>query len=110
MTSCCSRTPRLDDGVLDVVALRPDGVVGWANVMYRVLIEHRIMRRKADSTTLPLNKGGRKRLDSLHYLRGRTVEVRLDEPEVFEIDGDDMGEVVGFTLTVEPQALTVRVP
>lgn len=100
----------VDDGVLDVVALRPDGVVGWLSVFFRVLVGHRRMRGTADSTTLPLNKGGRKELESLRYLRGHSVEVRLEEPEPFELDGDEMGDVVGFLLTLDPQGLRVRVP
>ncbi|WP_245528841.1 diacylglycerol/lipid kinase family protein [Beutenbergia cavernae] len=100
----------IDDGVLDVVALRPDGVVGWLSVFFRVLVGHRGMRGQGDSTTLPLNKGGRKRLDSLRYLRGRRIEVRLAESEPFELDGDEMGDVTGFTMTVEPGALAVCVP
>ncbi|WP_460980186.1 diacylglycerol/lipid kinase family protein, partial [Pseudactinotalea suaedae] len=100
----------IDDGVLDLVALRPDGAVGWATVIFRVLVEHRIMRRKPDSTTLPLNKGGSMQLDALKYLRGERIEVRLNAPEPFELDGDEMGDVVAFTMSVEPQGLTVRVP
>lgn len=100
----------IDDGVLDVVALRPDGALGWASVFFRVLVEHRIMRRKPDSTVLPLNKVGSKQLDALKYLRGRRIEVRLDEPEPFEVDGDEVGDVVAFTMTVEPGSLLIRVP
>ncbi len=100
----------VDDGVLDVVALRPDGVVGWVSVFFRVLVEHRRMRGQSESTSLPLNKGGRKRLESLRYLRGTTIRARLAEPEPFELDGDEMGDVVAFTMTVEPGSLTVRVP
>jgi diacylglycerol kinase (ATP) len=100
----------IDDGVLDLVALRPDGVLGWITVIARVLVEHRLMRRRPDSTTLPLNRGGALELDALKYLRGKRFEVRLSEPEPFELDGDEMGEVVGFTMSVEPGGLTVRVP
>jgi diacylglycerol kinase (ATP) len=100
----------IDDGVLDIVALRPDGVVGWVSVFFRVLVEHRGMRAVDDSTRLPMNKGGRKELESLNYLRGARLEVRLADAEAFELDGDEMGDVVGFTMTVDPQALTVRVP
>lgn len=100
----------IDDGVLDLVALRPDGLVGWAQVFFRVLVEHRVMRRQPDSTWLPLNKGGAKRLDSLRYRRGQRFDVRLSEPEPFELDGDEMGEVVGFSMGVEAGGLVVRVP
>lgn len=100
----------IDDGVLDVVALRPDGALGWFTVLFRVLVEHRIMRRKPDSSVLPLNKVGAKQLDAMKYLRGSRIEVRLSDPEPFEVDGDEMGEVVAFTMTVEPQGLLVRVP
>lgn len=100
----------LDDGVLDVMALRPDGVIGWLTVFVRVFIGHRIMRRNSGSTTLPLNRIGSRELDAMRYLRGRAVEVRLEEPELFELDGDDMGDVVGFHLTVDDSGLTVRVP
>ncbi|WP_156253744.1 diacylglycerol/lipid kinase family protein [Pseudactinotalea terrae] len=100
----------LDDGVLDLVALRPDGALGWLSVLFRVLVEHPFMRRRPDSTSLPLNKRGPKQLDALRYRRGKRFEVRLSEPEPFELDGDEMGDVVAFTMTVEPGGLTVRVP
>lgn len=91
----------VDDGVLDVVALRPDGLVGWVTVLFRVLVEHQRMRHVDASTRLPLNKGGGKRLESLRYLRGTKVEVILKAPEPFELDGDEMGEVTAFTMTLE---------
>lgn len=101
---------RVDDGVLDVVALRPDGVLGWATVAFRIFVEHRVMRRQPDSTTLPLNRGGRKRIDAMRYARGTRLEARFAAPEEFELDGDEMGEITAVTFTLDPQGLRVRLP
>lgn len=98
----------IDDGLLDVVMLRPEGVGGWARVWVGIVWENGVLRRSSV---------GRKLLDlrskpvrALRYLRGRRIEVRLDRPEDFELDGDEFGVVTGFRARLDPAALVVRIP
>lgn len=101
---------RADDGVLDVVALRPRGVFGWAQIALRLAeqmlqkLRHRIRRRDARVT------GSDQDLKSLQYVTGKKFSVTLQEPELFEVDGDEAGEVIAFTVTVDHLGLTIRLP
>lgn len=95
----------VDDGLLDVVVLKPETVRGWLAVVFKVFWENGVVRRT------PLGK----RLSgidiaSMDYKQGRKLEVRLSKPEEIELDGDPFGETTGFTVTVEPGALRVMVP
>jgi diacylglycerol kinase family enzyme len=98
----------IDDGLFDIVTLRPEGFGGWAQVWIGIVWENGVMRR----STI-----GRKLLDlrqrpvrALRYLRGRRLEGRLERPEEFELDGDECGQIVGFRARVDPAALVVRLP
>lgn len=101
----------IDDGVLDVVSLRPDGPIGWVTIWSKVLVEHAILRRSEVGRKLVGDRHGRaKHIRALRYLRGKEIQVQLSDPEEFEMDGDAFGEVTAFTIRVEPGALAVRVP
>jgi diacylglycerol kinase family enzyme len=98
----------IDDGLFDIVTLRPEGFGGWARVWVGLVWENGVLRR----STI-----GRRLLDlrqrpvrALRYLRGRRIEGRLDRPEEFELDGDECGEIVAFRARVDPAALIVRLP
>jgi len=100
----------VDDGVLDVVALRPDGLLGWITIWAKILVEHGIMRRGDIGRKLVGGPDGApKNIRALRYLRGSSFRVQLRDPEEFELDGDAFGEVREFTTTLEPGGLTVRV-
>jgi len=101
----------IDDGQLDMVALRPDGLLGWLTIWSKVLVEHAILRRSEVGRKLVGDRDGRPRhIRALRYLRGRRIRVQLREPEEFELDGDTFGEVSEFVVEVDPGALSVRVP
>lgn len=98
----------IDDGLFDIVTLRPEGVGGWARVWVGIVWENGVLRRSTF---------GRKLLDlrqrpvrALRYLRGRRIEGRLDRPEEFELDGDECGVITAFRAHVDPAALLVRMP
>jgi diacylglycerol kinase family enzyme len=44
------------------------------------------------------------------YLTGRDLRLTLDEPEEFQLDGDEFGELKSVHAWVDPGALDVRVP
>lgn len=97
----------LDDGVLDIVALRPEGFFGWAQVWVKIVWENGVLRRSSVGRKM---MGFSREIRTLRYLTASTFEVRLDRPEEFELDGDEFGVVTGFRTEVDAGALTVRVP
>ena len=91
----------VDDGVLDVVAVEPQGRFGWVRVAWKVLVDNAIFRGRKRS------QGGNRELS---YQQCRRIEVWLREPEEIELDGDHFGEVTSVTVTVEPKGLQVMMP
>lgn len=95
----------VDDGVLDIAALRPESLLGWLQALTKIVWENGIVRR------LPWgDKAPRSKLDSLVYSTGTDLDLRLDEPAEVELDGDPFGEAIGFRVKVDPGSLVVRVP
>jgi len=97
----------VDDGMFDIVALRPEGFFGWVQIWVKIVWENGVLRRSQMGRKL---MGLTKEVRPLRYLQGRDLVMRLDRPEEFELDGDGFGKVVALKATVDPLALTVRVP
>jgi diacylglycerol kinase (ATP) len=97
----------VDDGVFDIVALRPEGFVGWAQIWVKIVWENGVLRRSSVGRKL---MGLSREIRTLRYLKASKFEVRLDRAEEFELDGDDFGVVIGFRAEIDAGALTVRVP
>lgn len=83
---------RLDDGLLDVGVLAPDGPLGWARVATRVITNSRYEDRQ------------------LERFRARRVEITADIPLPREVDGEVIFRGRSLTLEVRPHALVVRAP
>jgi diacylglycerol kinase family enzyme len=83
---------RPDDGWLDVVAISPRGMVGWAAVTASVVSR---MRRGH-----PL----------VERFRCRRVEIRAEKPVHMQLDGDPAGRARVLRATVDPGTLLIRVP
>jgi YegS/Rv2252/BmrU family lipid kinase len=81
-----------DDGQLDIYVASPHRLTQWIRVFARL-----ITRRS----------NGEDRVDQW---RGRRVEIRLDEPDSYQLDGDVVGELRRLVAEVQPEALSVRVP
>jgi diacylglycerol kinase family enzyme len=95
----------VDDGQLDVVILRPEQIIGWLQVIVKVVWENGVLSRT------PLGRKFRTReVKALNYLRGKTLRMRLSRPEEVELDGDPFGKAVGLVVRVAASGLTVRVP
>ncbi|OOB90164.1 diacylglycerol/lipid kinase family protein [Rathayibacter sp. VKM Ac-2630] len=96
-----------DDGVLDIVALRPRGPLGWLKVWNTITWENGVLRRSA---------AGRKLIDlredarDVIYLKGRDVRIGVDEPQEIQLDGDGFGLAAAVRIRVDPGSLLVRVP
>lgn len=94
-----------DDGFLDVAVMRPQGLIGWVQILVKVLWENGVLRRI---------KGGHhlttKDVRALSYVKAQQLTVRLDKPEEIELDGDEFGKAIAFKTKIKAGGLTVRVP
>ncbi|MCU1579976.1 MAG: diacylglycerol kinase [Rhodoglobus sp.] len=95
----------LDDGLLDVVILKPESFRGWLQVIFKVFWENGIIKR---------TKLGRKvdgiDVDAVDFAQLPEFEVRLSRGDEIELDGDPFGEAVAFTTKVQAGALRLKVP
>jgi diacylglycerol kinase family enzyme len=95
----------VDDGLLDVVILRPEQLIGWLQIIVKVVWENGVLSR-----TRLGRKFRTREVKALNYLRGKEVTVRLSRPEEIELDGDGFGRATGMRTRLVPGGLTVRVP
>ncbi len=96
-----------DDGLLDIAALRPRGPFGWLKVWNKVTWENGVLRKTAlGRSIIDL----RKDVKDVLYLRGRDLVLTVEEPQEFQLDGDEFGEAQSVHSWVDPAALTVMVP
>lgn len=93
-----------DDGVLDAVAFRPDGALGWTRVGYGLSMNrfhHRTRFGRLLAWFLPASR-------ALRYTTARRLAMTLDEPQQIQLDGDPFGTVTAAVLTVRHGGLTLR--
>jgi diacylglycerol kinase (ATP) len=83
-----------DDGLLDVYVASPHRFTQWVRVFVRLIT------RRRDRT-------GSDRVDQW---RGRRVEVLLEQPDNYQLDGDVVGELRRLVAEIQPGTLSVRVP
>ena len=91
----------LDDGKLDVLMVSADGALQWLDTLRSFVWDNGI-RRLFGATDEAVST------ESARHLPVETISVELATPLVFEIDGEDMGEVTTFDVRVQPGALLVR--
>lgn len=95
----------LDDGVFDIMLLRPEGIRHWLQIIGKVVIENGLVQRT------PLKRFfGTREIAALNYVKAKRLTARLAEPQEIELDGDGFGTAVGFRTTVDAGALRIRVP
>lgn len=95
----------VDDGLFEIVIFRPEGFVGWVQIAVKVFWENGVLRRLRFGKKLMTDE-----VDSLRYIKGKELTVRLSRAEQVELDGDGFGNAVALKTWVEPGALRVRVP
>ncbi|ACQ78642.1 diacylglycerol kinase catalytic region [Beutenbergia cavernae DSM 12333] len=89
----------IDDGLLDVAAIDTrGGLIGWASLFGKVVLQGVGVRGQ-----LAASPG---RID---FFRGADIEVRMDQAEQVQVDGDLLGEAIGVRTRVQPGGLRVRV-
>lgn len=97
---------KLDDGRLDVVALRPLGPFSWLRIWNKIGWENGVLRK---------SKTGRRIIDlandtrSVNYVRAQRYALSVPHAEPIQLDGDDFGLAVAANGRVDPGALIVRV-
>lgn len=97
----------IDDGLFDVVTLRPDGFLGWARVWVALVWENGVLRRSTVGRKL-MSIG--RQVRALRYQQGSRFAVRLERPDAVELDGDPFGEIVAFRAWVDAGAVLMRMP
>ncbi|MGH3691891.1 MAG: diacylglycerol/lipid kinase family protein [Microbacterium sp.] len=91
----------LDDGKLDVLMISADGALQWLDTLRSFVWDNGI-RRLFGATDEAVST------ESARHLPVENISVELKTPLVFEIDGEEMGEVSAFEVRVDPGALLVR--
>ncbi|MDR7191052.1 diacylglycerol kinase family enzyme [Microbacterium sp. BE35] len=95
----------IDDGLLDVVIMRPAGLFGWAQIGTRLTLQSAARRSRVTRRWLSRSPD----LHALGYVQGEQFEARFDTPHAVELDGDPFGHVIRARIGVGPGALHVRV-
>ena len=96
-----------DDGVLDFVALRPRGPLGWLNVWNKLAWENGVLRKSAlGRRIIDLSRD----VKDVTYRTGKDLRMTVETPQEFQLDGDEFGEAKSVHAWVDPGVLTVRVP
>ncbi|MDP3208530.1 MAG: diacylglycerol kinase family protein, partial [Rhodoglobus sp.] len=95
----------VDDGLLDLVVLKPESVRGWLQVVFKVFLENGIVNR---------TKIGRKMnnvdVDSVDVAQLAQFEVRLSRAAEIELDGDPFGKATAFRARAVARCLHLKVP
>ncbi|MET0976649.1 MAG: diacylglycerol kinase family protein [Leifsonia sp.] len=97
----------VDDGEFDIIVLRPEGFVGWLQIVTKIFWENGVLRRTTAGRKL---MGATKEVRALNYFKGRELVVSLSRPEQIQLDGDSFGEARAFKTWVDPLSLVVRMP
>lgn len=100
----------IDDGKLDLAVLQPANLADWLRVWRKIRWANGPLRRTRIGERIVRATRGRKGTKIISYLRTRSVTVLLDEPQDFELDGDQMGRTRAAVVRTAPGALVVRVP
>jgi len=95
----------IDDGLFDILLLRPEGVFGWLQIFGKVLWENGVLRRTRWGRLLMTRE-----ISALRYVKAKKLAVTLEEAQDIELDGDGFGVAIGFTTSVDEGGLRVRVP
>ncbi|MGJ4844992.1 diacylglycerol/lipid kinase family protein [Leifsonia sp. Le1] len=97
----------VDDGEFDIVVLRPEGFIGWVQIVWKVFWENGVLRRTSAGRRL---MGLSREVRALNYLKGSEFVLRLSSPEDVELDGDLFGKASAIKTWIDPRSLVVKVP
>lgn len=96
-----------DDGILDIVALKPRGPFGWLKVWNRITWENGVLRKSAiGRSIIDLSSD----VKDVLYATGRDIHLTVEHPQELQLDGDDFGEATSVHVWLNPGGLTLKVP
>ena len=96
-----------DDGILNIAALKPSGPFGWLKVWNKVTWENGVLRKSAfGRSIIDLTAD----VKDVLYATGTDLRMTVEQPQEFQLDGDEFGEAKSVHAWVDPGALTVKVP
>lgn len=95
----------VDDGLLDVVMLRPKNRAGWAGIGTRLTMQQIAHRSVFGRRMLELAP----EVHALAYAQGTQFDVRFEIPHDVQLDGDGFGAIVAARITVVPGSLRIAV-
>lgn len=96
---------KVDDGLFDLVMMRPKDILGWLQIVGKVIWENGVLRRTRVGRLFVT-----KDVPALRYLTGKELSARLSKPEEIELDGDTLGHATAIKAWIVAGALTVRIP
>lgn len=100
---------KIDDGLLDLVIMRPSGLLGWLQIWWSLAIQSGVLRHSEFGRSLI--EQGQRRVRALRYQRGRRIDFRVHgAPRHFQVDGEALGEIVAARIEVLPGTLLVNAP
>lgn len=97
----------LDDGLLDIAAIRPRSGWGWVRIWNTFVIENGVLRRTSWGRRVTDWRSRSTR--DVAVSQAPSVEISLAAPAPFEIDGEDLGDIVAARVRVDAGAILVRV-
>jgi diacylglycerol kinase (ATP) len=89
------------DGQLDLLLVSADGVGAWIGTLKSFAWDNGVKRFLTGAQTAESS-------GPVEHLQATKLRVELPGPQQFELDGDEVGEVTAFTVTIQPGALLVR--
>jgi len=96
-----------DDGILNMAALVPRGRFGWLNIWNKIAWENGVLRKSViGRRIIDLSRDVR----DVRYATGSDLNMVVENPEEFQLDGDEIGLVKSVHTWADPGALIVRVP
>ena len=90
------------DGELDLLILNAEGIAGWADTLRNFAWHNglKLLVTPGDDAA--------ESSESTTHRRVTTLTIELDEPRVFEVDGDDLGETTRIGISIQPGAIRIR--
>ncbi|GAB3918194.1 sphingosine kinase [Microlunatus endophyticus] len=98
----------VDDGLLDVVILRPGRrLSGWTPIGIRLAANGAVHRRRHRLGKTPRGLPSSR---SATHAQAREFEATFDQPQLIELDGDIIDHITRAQFTLLPGELTLRTP
>lgn len=98
----------LDDGLLDIAAIRARGPFGWLKVWNAVVVENGVLRRSRFGRRIADWRS--KAVQDVIYRQTKGVNFALGMPAACQLDGDDFGEVIAARAWIDAASLVITAP